>query len=45
MIEVKTKNEVKACPKCHRIMKQAVVKGKNVWICLSCGIKVNEKEF
>lgn len=32
----------KACPKCHRLMKDAVVKGKKIWICLRCGARVSE---
>lgn len=35
-----TQNEAaKSCPKCHKLMKSAVIKGKNVWICLYCGTK------
>ncbi len=30
---------VKACPKCHKLMKSAIIKGKTVWVCVSCGIK------
>lgn len=29
----------KSCPKCHKLMKPAVINGKNVWICLYCGTK------
>lgn len=29
----------KGCPKCHKLMKSAVIKGKTVWVCVSCGIK------
>lgn len=32
----------KSCPKCHRLMKSAVVNGSDVWICLYCGTKVTE---
>lgn len=32
----------KACPKCHRLMKSAVIKDRNVWICVYCGIKTEE---
>lgn len=39
MSEEKQSATLKACPKCHRIMKSAVVKGKKVWICLYCGTK------
>ncbi len=38
--EEKQSTAVKACPKCHRIMKSAVVKGKKVWICPYCRNKV-----
>lgn len=39
------KDAAKACPKCHKIMKSAVVKGKNVWICVKCGIKSEAGNF
>lgn len=26
----------KGCPKCHRLMKSAVIQGKTTWICLYC---------
>lgn len=29
----------KDCPKCHKLMKAAVINGKNVWVCVSCGTK------
>lgn len=37
--EEKQPATVKACPKCHKLMKSAVIKGKTVWVCVSCGIK------
>lgn len=40
---LKEKREAaKACPKCHRLMKQAFINGKNTWVCITCGGKVTE---
>lgn len=31
---------VKACPKCHRLLKKAFMKSKDMWVCIYCGTKV-----
>lgn len=41
---IKMKEVAKACPKCHRLMKSAVVAGKNVWICIRCGLKTEARD-
>lgn len=37
----KQKPEVKGCPECYRLMKSVVVNGRNVWVCVFCGIKID----
>lgn len=38
-MNIKKKYKDKVCPNCYRLMKPAVVAGKNVWICVRCGTK------